>query len=235
MSNKETQLQSPAVGLAPGRIPFWLRQKSLVTLSGHTLRPGGIMLTQRAADFCDFPADARILDAGCGYGMTLGYLKDTYGTGCIGLDHDRRVLNRARHRFKSQPDFPLLQAGLSSIPFRSDHFNGIFCECALSLVKNRAACLAELYRVMARNGQVVITDLYIRKWKIAPDPVSSETNPPSCLAGAVTLFEMMTAIEHAGFKIDIIEDHTSLLSQLGTPQVRSEKTGYCMIVAGKYE
>ncbi|MCP4455847.1 MAG: class I SAM-dependent methyltransferase, partial [Planctomycetes bacterium] len=171
---------------------------------------------------------------GCGYGMTLGYLNDTYGTRGIGLDYDHKVLNRARQRVNKHLHLPLIQAGLSSIPVRADHFNGVFCECVLSLVQDRAACLAELYRILARNGQLVITDLYIRKWRANPDSVSPETSPPSCLTGAVTLFEMMTAIEHAGFQIDIIEDHTSLLSQLGTPQVSSEKMGYCMIIAGKY-
>ena len=81
-----------------GQIPFWLKQRSLVTAPGRSLRPGGLMLTRRAADFCGFSADSRILDAGCGYGMTLAYLDEALGISGTGCDPAPEVMAGAVKR-----------------------------------------------------------------------------------------------------------------------------------------
>ncbi|MEH0022665.1 MAG: DVU_1556 family methyltransferase [Desulfobacter sp.] len=220
-----------------GQVPFWLKQSSLVTAPGRSLRPGGLMLTRRAADFCDFSGDSRILDTGCGYGMTLAYLDGTLGISGTGCDPAPEVMAGAVKR-QHRPG-GLVRAGLPALPFRSGYFNGIFCECVLSLMDNRAAGLEELYRVTAPNGRLVITDLYIRKWRPRPTkPPARAAYSRSCLDGAVSMMEMLTAVEQAGFKTEIVEDHSGLLRQLGglpgffRPQM--QKTGYCMIIAAKY-
>ncbi|MCG8634539.1 MAG: methyltransferase domain-containing protein [Desulfobacterales bacterium] len=228
MAARETRLKSTALNL--GRIPFWLKQKSLVTVTGQTFRPGGFILTRRAADFCNFSRKDRILDAGCGHGMTLRYLKDTFKINATGVDPDPAVSNAASGRLKSSALISLVRAGLPRLPFRSGLFNGIFCECVLSLVKDREACLEDLYRVMAPNGRLVLTDLYIRRWQVPQKPRSVKAG--ACLDGAVSMTEMLTEVEQAGFKVDIVEDHSGLLSQLGMP--KAQKTGYCMIIAAKY-
>jgi|GEM_PF-3196639 len=232
MDRKEPALKSIAPGLSPGRVPFWLRQKSLVSVSSHTLRPGGLTLTRRAVEFCDFSGPDRILDVGCGYGMTLGYLHDHHGITCTGIDPDDGLIRRTGQKFTGTAR--LVRAALPRLPFPSGTWNGIFCECVLSLSSDPSAWLTECYRLLGTNGKLVVTDLYIRKWMPPRDfgPGPDRKNR-SCASGARTLMEMMSAIEGAGFKIDIIEDHTKLLSQLGTPALH-KKTGYCMIIAGKY-
>ena len=77
----------------------------------------------------------------------------------------------------------------------------------------------------------------IYKWM--PELPSQENmHVATCLEGAIPMFQMLEAIEGAGFKVSIIEDHSALLRQLGTATAfsgrRKQKTGYCMIVAKKY-
>ncbi|WDP85563.1 MAG: methyltransferase domain-containing protein [Desulfobacter sp.] len=230
MANKTLNRRTTLKGLSPGGVPFWLRQKSLVSLDKHTLRPGGYLLNQRAVEFCDFTKVDSILDAGCGYGMTLGYLYESWGIKGTGIDPDFNALEKKGQ--KTYHSKTLVQAALPALPFKPGRFNGIFCECVLSLANDPAAWLREMYRVLSTNGKLVLTDLYIRKYSALARDRSNQTRS-SCISGAVTLVELLNNIENAGFQIDIIENHTRLLNQLGTP-ARTDKTGYCMIIAGKY-
>ena len=47
-------------------------------VTGDTLRPGGMFLTDRAIKICDFKYGDKILDVGCGMGVTVEKLKREY-------------------------------------------------------------------------------------------------------------------------------------------------------------
>lgn len=216
-----------------GRIPPWLKQRALITLDSGSLRPGGLMLTRRAVDVCGFSPGHRILDVGCGSGMTLADLARSFGIRAAGCDPDPELLDRAAGRSGRS----LVRSGLPRLPFVSGSWDGIFCECVLSLFRYRKDCLTELHRLLAPNGRLIITDLYIRQWPMASGD-RDDCRPRTCLDGAIPLIRMLRALEETGFQIDMVEDHSALLSQLGTAGVfsgpRRRKTGYCLMVAGKY-
>ena len=241
----------PAIGM--GKIPFWLRQRGLVSRTLETMRPGGYLLTRRAVDVCGFDPGDAVLDAGCGSGMTLRYLGDTHKIRATGLDRDPALLTRAGK--KNSPGHPLVLGTLPELPFDTGTFKGIFCECVLSLVSDPARCLEECKRVLAPNGYLVVSDLYLRRW--LPDFVRP-AHPATCAQGAAPLMQMMSWIEAAGLDIHVLEDHSSLLCQLGTllpdPRLRHRgsesnggnarkksgkksgkkvKMGYTMIIARK--
>ena len=213
-----------------GKIPFQLRQKALISKTVETMRPGGYMLTRRAVDVCGFSPGDSILDAGCGYGMTLSYLADRHRLTPTGLDCDRTALDRVAARTNSR----LIHGCLPELPLATNSFKGIFCECVLSLLASPQAALAECQRVLAPNGYLILSDLYLRKWLPSYERVPC---PDTCARGAAPLMQMMTWIEGAGFNIHIIEDHSGLLCQLGQMPVRNPgstaKIGYAMIIAQK--
>ncbi|WP_022666527.1 DVU_1556 family methyltransferase [Desulfospira joergensenii] len=245
-----------------GEIPFLFRQKALINVTGHTLRPGGLMLTSRAVDFCGFDPGARVLDAGCGYGMTARYLSDRFGIRALGADLGLDMLEMAAA--KSGDRIPFAQVKLPFLPFGSGSLDGIFSECVFSLIREKERCLEEFLRCLRRNGKLILTDLYIPQRFAGMEP---ETRNPSqafsCLDGALPILDLIRTIEDAGFQIDIIEDHTRLLKQLAGQMIFEhgsldrfwEKTdaricdsglasscrsgrlrpGYCMIIAGKYK
>jgi len=246
-----------AQNLTTGQVPFMFRQKALISVTGHTLRPGGLTLTQQAVDFCGFNKKDLVLDAGCGYGMTPRFLHEEYGIKAMGTDAAPDMMAQARVKIPER----LVQSRIPELPFRPGTFNGIFCECVLSLVQEKEACLKEFFRLLAQNGKLVLTDLYIpHRFK----PLSRGCEKPgSCLEGAVTILKLIHIVEAAGFKIELMEDHTKLLKQLAGQmvfehgslrnfqdrlsrticnkqiidacQAKNLKPGYCMMVAGKYE
>lgn len=249
-----------------GQVPFLFRQKALTAVSGSTLRPGGLTLTESAVDICGFDQTHLVLDAGCGGGTTTRHLWEKYQIRSMGTDlelklpWDAAVENSVGNRF-FRPGFA--RSRLPALPFKSRVFNGIFCECVLSLIPDKQTCLAEFFRLLKTNGKLVLTDLYIPELfeaKIAP---MRGVQPTSCIDGALTIIDLIGTIERAGFKVDIIEDHTRLLRQLAGQMVfehgslnnfwekvtgsicdnslsqacrtGSFRPGYCMIIAGKYE
>lgn len=52
--------------------------KDMRGVTGDTLRPGGMFLTDRAVKICDFKNGDKILDVGCGMGATVEKLKNIY-------------------------------------------------------------------------------------------------------------------------------------------------------------
>ncbi len=68
------------------------RRACLQRMTGGTLRPGGLTLTTRALELCRMPPEARVLDAGCGNGVTLRHLRERYGVRCCGLDLSMEML-----------------------------------------------------------------------------------------------------------------------------------------------
>jgi arsenite methyltransferase len=249
------------------------RQPALTRVSGHTLRPGGLILTQRAVDFCGFDPGDLVLDAGAGYGTTARYLSDVYGLQVVGTDLDvNKTIDRENdgrskgvlangHIAKGSKTFDFVQSRIPAFPFKSDQFDGIFCECVLSLIPDKQACLEEFFRMLKPNGQLVLTDLFIpEKYRYQGLPADP---PLSCLDGALSIVDLITAVEAAGFTITLMEGHTRFLKQLagqivfehgsldnfwkhlsgsgGDSQVAQAcrtgnlKPGYGLFIASKYE
>lgn len=219
-------------GMGMGRVPYWFRQRALVSKTVETLRPGGHLLTGRAVDVCGFgPGDA-VLDAGCGYGITISYLARAHRLKSTGMEPDSRAAVRAARRPGGKRR--LVLGNLPDIPFAAGTFKGVFCECVLSLVQDPDACLREISRVLAPNGYLVLADLYLRKWM--PGYRRPE-RPGTCAQGAAPLMQMMAWVEGAGLDLHIMEDHSALLNQLGgmqpVPAAGKAATGYILIIAQK--
>ena len=89
------------------------------------------------------PADARLLDLGCGGGQDAGDLGQR-GYCVVGLDRTSALLSAGRRRYCS---LPLVRADLRYLPFQAMSFDGLWA----------AASLMHLPKPVARR---ILTDLY---------------------------------------------------------------------------
>ncbi len=121
----------------------------------NTLRPGGYDLTRRALEFCEFSPGNRILDIGCGHGGTLHFLQG-YGYQAIGFDLSFNILAGQKQNHNT------FQADGLQIPLCSNSLDGIFLECALSVVKDPARVLSEVKRLLKPGGLFILSDIYAR-------------------------------------------------------------------------
>ncbi len=172
---------------------------------GDAWRPGGLALTDRAVSVCDFPAQARLGDVGCGLGATVDHLRNRYGFKAWGMDISMEALAGGQPGFR-------IQTAAETLPLSSESLDGLFCECMLSLLAFPGSSLREFNRVLQRNGALVISDLYLRR----PVEGLNLGFPPghSCLGGAMGSREWTAQVEEAGFELLCWEDHSFLLAEL---------------------
>jgi SAM-dependent methyltransferase len=98
------------------------------------------------------PADAQILDVGCGNGTFWDALGRHERT--VGIDYSlgmcRRALRRALY---------VHQADALALPFAADQFDFVYCFELLQYLTNPAPLLAELGRVCVPGGRIAVSTL----------------------------------------------------------------------------
>jgi ubiquinone/menaquinone biosynthesis C-methylase UbiE len=175
--------------------------------AGGVMRPGGLALTARAFDYCAFSPGADVVDVGCGTGITVEFLRDTYGLNAIGIDPSAVILERGRQR---NSDLPLLQGSGEQLPMAAGTMDGVVAECTLSVVADKQKALAEFNRILVPGGRLIVTDLYARA---VARTGAMGLRPTSCLAGITTREDWFSALEDRGFTTELWEDHTPKLTE----------------------
>ena len=145
------------------------------------LHPGGLALTAKALDHCSFRVGARVVDVGCGTGVSVDYLRHESGLAAIGIDLSSMPLESGRH---CNPDLPLVRGSAEKLPFASASLDGIMAECSLSVIADKDRALAEFNRVLRHGGRIVLTDVYGR------DPLAinsiNDAALPFCISSILT-------------------------------------------------
>lgn len=188
--------------------------EQLRTLTGPAIRPGGLVLTQRGMEFCQFPLRSRLLDVGCGSGATVSYLRSQFYSDACGLDISSRLLGEGK---ACDADLPLLRARGEYLPFGSGSLHGIICECVLSLLSESERALREFHRALLKGGKLILSDIYLRSPGEGEYPAEQPLD--ACLTGARPACSVKKMLSEAGFSIMLWEDHTPLLKELAAQLV----------------
>lgn len=176
-------------------------------VTGAGMRPGGLALTETALRRSSLHAGARVLDVGCGTGITVEHARRAHSLQAIGLDASRVVLRRGLRRC---PRAILVCATATDLPILSATADAVVMECSLSAMPAKERVLAECFRVLVRGGRLLLTDLYARN----PLPPGARDAVGPCCAGITTRDELERALERAGFAVDVWEDHSRSLTEL---------------------
>jgi len=194
--------------------PSLYESPALQAVTGPALRPGGLELTRRALGFSGLPAGARVVDIGCGTGVTAHYLRRHCRLEAFGLDRSSGMLGQAR---QMDPGLPLVQGIATRLPFGDHRLAAVMCECVLSLVDDPDAAWRELHRVLAPGGLLMVADVYAR----APDHAGGLRSFPAacCLKGATSRDELVGRMQRSGFTLLVWEDHSQALKRLAAQLV----------------
>lgn len=103
----------------------------------------------------DAPADPRLLDAGCGPGLTLAELADRAEP--VGLDLSGEQLAIAA---ETAPTAALVRGDLASLPFGPDTFDAIVSLGALMHLPaaGQETAIGEFARVLGPGGRLLVSD-----------------------------------------------------------------------------
>ncbi len=99
----------------------------------------------------------RILDIGCGRGIDAVSLAQRGGI-LFGCEPSRIMIGKAKEFIKSSGEGVWLVRGLAEdLPFRKNAFERVVCKGAIDHFGNPDMALAEMCRVVARQGKVIIS------------------------------------------------------------------------------
>nr|WP_321467036.1 methyltransferase domain-containing protein [uncultured Desulfobulbus sp.] len=182
-------------------------QDELQALTGGTLRPGGKELTRELLTFCNFAQGAAVLDIGCGPGHSLELMARHFALHPTGIDPSPSMLAKAAQQ---APMAELLQGGATALPCADESFDGVLCECVLSLTEDMDRSLREMHRVLKPEGKLILTDIYCKQ-------LSLQARLPelkSCISRALPLETITDGLHQAGYSLTLLRDRSDLLKQL---------------------
>jgi ubiquinone/menaquinone biosynthesis C-methylase UbiE len=144
-------------------------------VTGTTIRPGGLTLTDRALEQCSFAAGAQLLDVGCGAGGSVEHLRVRYGFDARGVDISPMLICEGLQR---NPDLPLSEGTAEAVPYPDKSQDGILCECVLSLLEEPFHTLTEFRRLLRSGGCLILSDMYSREVSTGVRPAEPDILPP---------------------------------------------------------
>lgn len=181
----------------------WVRQ-----IADNVFHPGGAELTHRTIAAMKLPAQARILDLGCGTGSTAMLLACDNALQVSAVDISAANIERAIERAEAEGiAIRFCQADAHKLPFADGELDAVLAECTFSLFSNQAGVLAEIRRVLKPGGKLAITDMALGG--ILPDDIAAVLAPWTCLADAVDQETYTEMLLSAGFEIQTFADESA--------------------------
>lgn len=146
----------------------------------------------------------KILDVGCADGnLTAKVAKHLPNAKVTGVDLYKKSIEFAK---KKNPDVNFLVADARKLPFKKGEFDVVICAEALEHIPNNKEAVAEIYRVLGKNGTLIVlqdTDspvfnfiwFFWTKWK----GKVWEGSHISCMKPG----ELVNLLKKNGFKINV--------------------------------
>lgn len=157
-------------------------------LLGGELHPGGRALTEELGQLLDLDRGHLVLDVAGGDGSSARILAASFGCRVIGAD------------LSGVPTgCPLVRADGERLPFASERFDAVVCECGFCLFPDKAAAAAEFARVLRPGGWVGIADVTRRDH--LPGIMSGLEGWVSCVEGARPAQGYADLLEGAGIRV----------------------------------
>ncbi len=155
----------------------------------------------------------RVLDAGCGTGRLIPFIKKA--AGCEGqiveMDFAQKMLRLAKEKH-STPNINFVQSDAQQVPFREKSFDVVICFALLPHIPNKQRALKEFKTILKPKGSLFIAHTMSREelnsfHKKVKGPVTQDLLPGQK--------EMKTLLFKAGFQSPSITNKPSLYIAMG--------------------
>tara|TARA_B100000315_G_C14421017_1_gene515551 strand:- start:44 stop:814 length:771 start_codon:yes stop_codon:yes gene_type:complete len=127
-------------------------------ISDFNLKTGNLSFTrQRQVDLLGFKKDDIFLDVGCGRGDVLLNVSRR-GIKCVGIDYSRHAIKLASKLLAGQKNVTLIRSDVNSLNSPNNTFDKVLLGDMIEHLSkgDGLKCLKEVYRVLKKNGKVVV-------------------------------------------------------------------------------
>jgi ubiquinone/menaquinone biosynthesis C-methylase UbiE len=141
------------------RYARFLKRTREMGIVGHR---GGLQATRELIEMCEPEADMRVLEVGCGSGYTACTIAREQGVSVVATDLEPHLIARCRQRARSTKVEARVAPALADarrLPFVDGAFDGVICESILAFLPDKAAPLAEFYRVLKPGGFLALNEV----------------------------------------------------------------------------
>lgn len=106
-----------------------------------------------------FPGGSRILEPGCGTGsQTVTLAANNPDASLTSMDISAESIEKARARVAHLTNVSFKQGDIYNLPFENESFDHIFVCFVLEHLKNPEGALAELKRVLVKDGSITVVE-----------------------------------------------------------------------------
>jgi len=123
---------------------------------------GGMDATQRLVDMCHLDASSRVLDVGCGNGITACLIAKKFGAHVEGIDISTVMIAKAKeraHRQGLEAKINFRVGDVFDLPFDDQTFDVVLVESVLTpLPGDKKQALAEMVRVTRAGGRIGVNE-----------------------------------------------------------------------------
>lgn len=122
------------------------------------------MLIGNSREWVCQQARGRTLELAVGTGLNLRWYRGEVEVVAVDLDRERVEVAAERLQALGRAVRVAVADG-QRLPFGDDSFDAVVCTLAICDVDNRAATLAEAYRVIRPGGELVLLDHFEKRWR----------------------------------------------------------------------
>jgi SAM-dependent methyltransferase len=137
---------------------------------GVTKHLGGRKATERLVESCRITPNSRVLEIGCGVGITACYLARRVGCSLTSVDLSEEMIAWARKRARREgldDRITFRVADAQDLPFREGIFDAVISESVTAFATDKRGAVSEYQRVLRPGGRVGLTEA---SWVKAPPP-----------------------------------------------------------------
>ncbi len=167
--------------------------------NGHRYRRLAEPRAAAAALLDPAPSD-RLLDIGCGTGITVRSVAPKVER-AVGIDISPSMIEHAREQTRGVSNVEFVVADSSELPFPDASFTAVLCTFSFHHYPRPAASVQEMGRVLVGGGRVVLADVSSDNWLVRVADIVARRREP----GHVRFYrshELVRLLGQAGF-IDI--------------------------------